>query len=166
MLPITDHAQLALSLLHDHATMASTVAGASCVFKHLQQANEHFNHTHTRHQLDQAVEFDMSARYACSPVRHMSLRNSGNELVTVSTDYVLVWDLKVSACLPPTPKQCMCYCMLDQCLKINSGHCKTTRCCRASSTVVHILYSPRSTTALCIAHLHHQLYARTNRSPA
>ena len=42
----------------------------------------------------------------CSPVRHMSLRKSGSELVTVSTDCVLLWDLKVSfLCLhqPCTP---------------------------------------------------------------
>ncbi len=31
----------------------------------------------------------------CSPVRHMSLRSSGDELVTVSSDCVLLWDLKV-----------------------------------------------------------------------
>ena len=33
--------------------------------------------------------------YNCSSVRHIALRNSGDELVTVSSDCTLLWDLKV-----------------------------------------------------------------------
>ena len=38
----------------------------------------------------------------CRPVRSMSVRSTGEELITVSKDAVILWNLKVKRCMPST----------------------------------------------------------------